>query len=73
MSNYKTTNNPCVSWSCETDRKGIPMKLVGTWQDIIAYYQDPDGNVWSVSTSGSWSFAAHSTADIGTRLRGSLI
>lgn len=73
MSNSQATNNPCIRWARETDRKGIPMKLVGTWQDILAYYEDPDGNVWSVSTHGGWTFAAHSTADIGTRLRGSLV
>lgn len=69
----KTTNNPNVNWSYETEWRGKRMKLVATWLDILAYYEDENGDIWSVNTSGKWSFATHTLADIGNRLRGCLV
>lgn len=41
------TSNQAILWARETERKGQPMKLIGAWADILAYYQDANGDVWS--------------------------
>ena len=73
MSTSYQTSNPSICWAYETERNGRPMKLVAAWNDILAYYEDENGDIWSVNTSSRWSFATHTLADIGTRLRGHLI
>jgi len=41
-------------WASTASYRGIDMRLVGTWQDLTAYYEGSDGNYWAVNTSSKW-------------------
>lgn len=42
------------AWDAKTTQKGIKMEIVGTWQDLWAFYRGSDGNYWA--TNGrTWS------------------
>lgn len=36
-------------FSKEVTTRGITMKMVGGWLDLVAYYSGSDGNCWSYS------------------------
>lgn len=38
-------------WAKKTNYRGINMELVGSWQDLAAYYRGSDGNYWKYQRS----------------------